>query len=69
MKRDYTRVIMLGLGLLAGALWYATPNPCYIVRTYEVDGLEYCDYVSGDNAFHGVYIEDVPEHVRNGHKN
>lgn len=68
VRRDYSRVMVLGALLIAGLLWYSTPNPCYIVRTYEVDGLTYCDYVSGDNSFHGVYIEDVPDHVKNGHK-
>ena len=67
-RRKKNRLLILALA--AGFLWCASgiETPCYIVRTYEIDGLEYADYVSGDNAFHCVYIEDVPQHVKEGRK-
>ena len=67
-RRKKNRLLILALA--AGFLWWASgaEYPCHIVRTYEIDGLEYADYVSGDNAFHCVYIEDVPQHVKEGRK-
>lgn len=59
---------LIGLMLIGLLAWCSNgiESPHHIVRTYEIDGLEYCDYVSGDNAFHQVYIEDVPQHVKEG---
>lgn len=65
-KRRKDRLIILLAIIALFSLGMTQDDPCHIVRTYEIDGLTYADYVSGDNAFHCVYIEDVPQHVREG---
>ncbi len=68
-KRSFKRVGVLA-GIIAFACFLSATNPekpdSFIIRTYEIDGLTYADYVSGDNSFRQVYIEDVPQHVKEG---
>lgn len=69
-KRSFKRIwIALALAVFVSCAYdVATSNDCHVIRTYEIDGLTYCDYVSGDNSFRHVYIEDVPAHVLKGEK-
>ena len=67
-KRRKNRLAILLLVIAAISMGMSQDYPCHIVRTYEIDGLEYADYVVGDNAFHRVYIEDVPQYVKEGRK-
>lgn len=70
VKRSKKRLVAIGLLVAFGLLAHsAYTEPCHhIVRTYEVDGLTYADYVSGDDSFHHVYIEDVPQYIRNSNE-
>lgn len=65
MMKSYFLLFLFLLSILG---LFLMPYECHVVRTYEIDGLTFCDYVSGDNVFKQVYIEDVPEHVLKGEK-
>ncbi len=67
-RRRKNRLVILLLAIAAISLNANQEYPCHIVRTYEIDGLEYADYVVGDDSFHQVYIEDVPTHVIEGRR-
>ena len=71
MKKRSLKLVwaILALSVFAWSVYdLAITNDCHVIRTYEIDGLTYVDYVSGENSFRKVYIEDVPAHVLKGEK-